>query len=193
MEKYYNELPSGYKAYKVIDATNKKTIIWLNVIAIAMMILAIVPFIVLKPVDVSNTDLYLPFLIILLLGMFLYIVLHELTHGLVYKLYTKQKLTFGITLFVAFCGVPNIYVSKKVSLMAVLAPFVTYSIILIPIILIIPNNLIYLAFLMIFSIHFSGCVGDLYVTYILLNSKGAVLMNDTGPKQTFYRLEETVI
>lgn len=193
MEKYYNELPSGYKAYKVIDATNKKTIIWLNVIAIAMMILAIVPFIVLKPVDVSNTDLYLPFLIILLLGMFLYIVLHELTHGLVYKLYTKQKLTFGITLFVAFCGVPNIYVSKKVSLMAVLAPFVTYSIILIPIILIIPNNLIYLAFLMIFSIHFSGCVGDLYVTYILLKSKGAVLMNDTGPKQTFYRLEETVV
>jgi hypothetical protein len=93
---------------------------------------------------------------------------------------------------VAFCGVPNIYVSKKVSIMAVLAPFVTYSIILIPILILIPANLIYFALLMIFALHFSGCVGDLYVTYILLKSKGniLILMNDTGPKQTFYKLEQ---
>jgi len=192
MENFYYELPLGYEKFKVIDAKDKKTIIWFNLIAIFMMIIGALPFIALKPVAFIGIDLFLPFILVMILGMIAYIVLHELTHGLVYKIYTKQKLTFGFTLTVAFCGVPNIYVSKKISLLAVLAPFVIYSIILIPILILITPNLIYLAFIMLFAMHFGGCVGDLYVTYILLKSKGKVLMNDTGPKQTFYRLEENV-
>src|SRR5690606_17497437 len=119
--------------------------------------------------------------------------LHELTHGSVYKIYTKQKLKFGLTLFVVYCGVPNIYVNIKVALTSVSAQFVLYSIILIPILILISANLIYLSLLLVFGIHFSGCVGDLYVTYILLKSKGKILMNDTGPKQTFYKYEENTI
>lgn len=192
MEKFYKEIPDGYKEFKVIDAKNTKTILWFNVISLIMLVVAIVPFIILKPIDFSETYLFIPFILIMGFGMIVYIILHELTHGLVYKLYTKQKLTFGLTLFVAYCGVPNIYVSKRVALASVLAPFVTYSIILIPILILMPANLIYLALLIIFGIHFSGCVGDLYVTYILVKTKGKVLMNDTGPKQTFYKLEENI-
>jgi hypothetical protein len=193
MEKYFKELPMGYKEVKVIDAKDKKTITIFNIVAIFMMIVAFVPFLVLKPLSISNSDLLLPFPLIMILGMVLYIILHELTHGLAYKIFTKQKLTFGITIFVAFCGVPHIYVSKKVALIAVLAPFVVFSTLLIPILIIIPANLIYLALVIIFSIHFSGCVGDLYVTYVLLKLKDDVLMNDTGPKQTFYILDKTSI
>lgn len=193
MEKYYEELPMGYREVKVIDAKDKKTITIFNLVAIFMMIVAFVPFLVLKPLSISNSNLLLPFPLIMILGMVLYIILHELTHGIAYKIFTKQKLTYGITIFVAFCGVPHIYVSKKVALIAVLAPFVVFSTLLIPILIIMPANLIYLALVMIFSIHFSGCVGDLYVTYVLLKLKDDVLMNDTGPKQTFYILDKTSI
>ena len=193
MENYYHELPEGYKAIKSIDAKDKKTIIWFNLVAIIMMVIAALPFLVLKPVDMSNRDMYIPFVLIVSIGMIAYIILHELTHGLIYKIYTKQKLTFGLTLFVAFCGVPNIYVSKKVSLVSVLAPFVLYSVILIPTLILMPANYLYLAFIIIFAVHFGGCVGDLYVTNVLLKFKGKVLMNDTGPKQTFYQLDENTI
>jgi len=189
MNDYYNELPSGAKVIKVIDAKDKKTILWMNVVAMLLMVVAAYPFLVLKPVDFSAVDLFLPFSVIVIAGMIIYIVLHELTHGLMYKLFTKQKLTFGMTLFVAYCGVPNIYVSKKVSLYAVLAPFVVFSVILVPVLILLPANLIYLAFVIIFAVHFGGCVGDLYVTLVLVRLKGSILMNDTGPKQTFYRLE----
>lgn len=193
MERFYKELPEGYKVYKVIDAKNTKTILWFNIISLLMFFVAIIPFILLKQVQFSGLQLVIPFFLIIVFGMIIYIILHELTHGIVYKFYTKQKLTFGLTLFVAYCGVPNIYVNKKVALTSVLAPFVLYSIILIPILILIPANLIYLGLLLIFGVHFSGCVGDLYVTYILLKSKGKILMNDTGPKQTFYKYEENTI
>jgi len=193
MENYYHELPEGYKAIKSIDAKDKKTIIWFNLVAIIMMVIAALPFLVLKPVDMSNRDMYIPFVLIVSIGMIAYIILHELTHGLIYKIYTKQKLTFGLTLFVAFCGVPNIYVSKKVSLVSVLAPFVLYSVILIPTLILMSANYLYLAFIIIFAVHFGGCVGDLYVTNVLLKLKGKILMNDTGPKQTFYQLDENTI
>ena len=189
MNNFYTELPYGYKEYKVIDAENKKTMIWFTIVNILLTAAAIIPFIFV--LDVKN--LYeKPYklaiiLLVIFVGMIAYIVLHELTHGLFYKILTKQKLTYGFNFSVAFCGVPHIYVSKKTALFAVLAPFVIFTAILIPAIFLIPSDLFKLAVIIVFGIHFGGCVGDLYVTFILLKSKGDILMNDTGPKQTFYK------
>ena len=51
--------------------------------------------------------------VVFLVSLVLYLVLHELVHGAVYKALTHQKLTFGFTLTVAFCGVPDVYTSRK--------------------------------------------------------------------------------
>ncbi|MCQ2122483.1 MAG: DUF3267 domain-containing protein, partial [Fibrobacter sp.] len=61
--------------------------------------------------------------------MLVYIVLHELVHGAVYKLLTGQKLTFGFKASVAYCGVPDIYVYRRTALAALLAPFVVFDIV----------------------------------------------------------------
>jgi hypothetical protein len=190
MPNYYTELPENAKVVKTIDAKNNKTMLIFNLIAIVIMILSILPIILLKDFtlkDIESKELLIG-LAVYIVGMVLYVVLHELTHGLVYKVMTKQKLTFGITLSCAFCGVPNIYVTKKTALLAILAPFVVYTLVLLPIIILLPANLINLALVIIFGTHVSGCVGDLYGTYTLLKLKGNILMNDTGPKQTFYEL-----
>ena len=189
MANYYNELPENYELVKTIDAKNAKTVIWMNVVAIVLMVASIMPFLMIKDysmVDVEPKEMLIG-LGVLFVGMIAYIILHELTHGLVYKVMTKQKLTFGLTLSCAFCGVPNIYVTRKTALLAILAPFVVFSIIFIPLIILLPANMINLALVIIFGIHFSGCVGDLYGTIVLITLKGKILMNDTGPKQTFYR------
>lgn len=193
MKNFYKELPENFTAFKTIDAKeDKKVIIKFNILNILLIVIAILPFISIIKNNIANinsSDLLL-FMLIFLVSFIIYIILHELTHGLVYKMLTKEKLTFGITLTVAFCGVPHIYVSKKTALLSCLAPFVIYSIIFIALIFIVPSGIYKLAMILLFASHFGGCIGDLWVSYILLTNKGDILMNDTGPKQTFYHLEK---
>ena len=200
MKNYYETLPEGYSADKIIDAKDKKTVILMNLFGVLLMIAAFLLLAFLKSEETlsllnrpeEETPLSfllkeLLFLGIFLAGNILYMVLHELTHGAVYKAFTRQKLKFGFTGFVAFCGVPNGYVNKKTALCAVLAPFVLFSLIFLPLALCLKDGAVCLLFNLLFSAHFGGCVGDLACAFLLLTKyDGAVLMNDTGPKQTFY-------
>ena len=117
-----------------------------------------------------------------------YIVLHELTHGAVYKLFTREKLTFGVTLSVAFCGVPHIYVKKRAALTSVIMPFLVFGVVFGLPLFFIKTKLLFYAVALLFTLHIAGCTGDLWVTGLLLfRYRGRdVLMNDTGPRQTFY-------
>lgn len=189
------ELPEGYKEVKVIDAKDKKTsiIFALLTTVIAFALIAIFEFIIIKinGIDDINESLLLA-LFIYLIAYVVYIVLHELTHGLAYKLLTKQKLTFGLTLTVAYCGVPNIYVYRKASMIAMLAPFVVFTFVLGIPMLFVKSFAIFTLFNLLFSCHLAGCVGDIYGTLVFLfkvRDKNA-LVKDTGPKQTFYIKEE---
>lgn len=187
MNNYYKELPDNYEKYYEIDAKNNKIGIILNVLALLLSIGVMVPFIFLFDFSIEINLFTALLLLILAVSLVLYMVLHELVHGLVYKLMTHEKLTFGLTLTVAFCGVPNIYVSKKTALLSVYAPFVVFTVIFLLCIFLIPDTTIKLLFIILFGLHFGGCSGDLYVGFLLLKSKGNILMNDTGPKQTFFK------
>ena len=117
-----------------------------------------------------------------------YIVLHELVHGAAYKLLTGQKLTFGITLTVAFCGVPEIYVYRRASLIAVLAPFVVFTVLGVVLLAVFPGAWTRFFLLIFLGLHIGGCSGDLYNTWLYLTrfKDSRTLTRDTGPVQTFY-------
>ena len=128
---------------------------------------------------------------IALIGFIIYIVLHELTHGLFYKIFTKQKLTFGVSLTYAYCGVPNIYVRKKETIIACLSPLIIFSIIFLTLIFILPPNYINLSIIILFSFHFGGCSGDIYLSLILLTKYDKdTYIKDTGPTQYIYKKGE---
>jgi len=195
MENYYKDLPEGYREVKVVDAKgDKKVSIIFTLMSLVLMVLAAAPIFLAADMDavsesMRNRQFLAPYLV-LLAGMIVYIILHELTHGIAYKSLTHQKLTYGFTLTVAFCGVPDIYTSRRTALIALAAPFVTFSVILIPLTIVMHSvsMIYYLAFGIIFAIHFGGCVGDLYMMYLLFfkYKDPRTLMNDTGPKQTIY-------
>ncbi|MCM1195075.1 MAG: metalloprotease family protein, partial [Firmicutes bacterium] len=132
MKNYESEIPQNYKLVKTIDAKSAKIGITLNLIALLVLIACVVSayFIIGVPLDgiIDFEDATGNFirLAVFIVVMISYVILHELVHGAAYKALTKQKLTFGLTLFVAFCGVPHIYVYRKTALIAVLAPFVTF-------------------------------------------------------------------
>lgn len=186
---YETELPEGYEEIRVIDATDKKTMVWLN-IATFVITLAIIfwAFFAIKPIQNSDGFHSRSWFIFALI-LIVYIVLHELVHGAAYKLTTGRKLTFGLTLSVAYCGVPDIYVYRKTALISLLAPFTVFTVLfgLGVLLMQMPTEKFLCAVL--FAFHFGGCSGDLYDTVLFLfqMKDPAILMRDTGPRQEFYQ------
>lgn len=193
---YYKELPNDYKEVYSIDAGNKKTGLILNLIGLPIMVVMfIIPMLIKILVcgkinfDLSDESTSLV-LFIMCVGMILYIIIHELTHGLFYKLFTKEKLKFGLKLTCAYCGVPTIYMKKIPMIITALAPFVIYSLLGVALMIVVPANVIFLAVTLVFSVHVAGCVGDIYVSFLLIfKYPKETLVNDTGAKQTFYILD----
>ena len=189
---YFYEIPEGYETDYVIDAKDKKTSVLFTILSFVITAIVFVILLAFKGFKL-NFDIYniksVIALLIFAISIFLYLVLHELTHGLVYKITTKEKLTFGLTLTVAFCGVPNIYVKKKAMILSILAPFVVFTIIsVVGLILTYNNDLYYTLVSGFFGLHFGGCIGDLYGSYIMIfkyHNKD-ILVNDNGPTQVFY-------
>lgn len=188
---YEATLPAGYREVLVIDAASKKLGILMNVAALVLTVAAFaIGYLLLPPVDFGalvEDGFFLRYLVFLG-GMVLYMVLHELVHGAAYKLLTGHKLTFGLKLTCAYCGVPDIYVYRKAALISLLAPFTVFNIVFLGAAFLLPNAADKLVAVLLFAIHFGGCAGDLYDTLIYLTrlKNPLTLMNDTGPKQTFF-------
>jgi hypothetical protein len=192
LKNYYRELPEGFTQDYVIDAKKKSTGFLFSVAAIVIMILVLVVGYFIKFPQFPAVELYdletIASLFLFVIAMLAYIVLHELTHGLVYKLITKQKLKFGLTFTVAYCGLKEGYVNKPTALTALLAPFVVHDIWMLVLLIVLPANFWAFLLLVLFSYHVGGCAGDLYDTLLLIFKyhNKQVLMHDNGPKQTFY-------
>ena len=193
MKTYEKELPKGYQQVYYINAANKKTgTIFTIASFIPMLIMMLIVFSTAKKGTLSNfaTPEGMLVWLVFAIVMFAYIVLHELVHGIAYKALTKQKLTFGVKWSCAFCGVPDIYVYRTTALIALLAPFVVFSIVFLGLTIYfgVVSSIWYISFGIIFGVHLGGCCGDLYMTYLLLfkYKDSALLMRDTGPEQFLY-------
>lgn len=196
MKNYEKELPNGYIAVKTVDAkSDKKTVGFLTLLSFITAVPAfIIPMALFalraeKPV-IKYSQMTIAY-VSLLFGMIAYIILHEIVHGIAYKSRTGEKLTFGMTLTCAYCGVPNIYTYRKTSLIAVSAPLIVFSVLFViaMVVTYFVAPIAYLVLAAIFTVHISGCAGDMYVIYLLTKKykDDTVLMNDTGPKMTIYK------
>lgn len=196
MNKYFEkEVPSNYELVYKIDAKSKKigiifTIASLVILAIVMGICA--AMLLFKDnisIDIDNVN-YLYAYVIFMLSMVVYIILHELVHGIVYKVLTKEKLTFGLSWSCAFCGVPNVYCYRKTALLALVAPLVVFTLVFVPITvyLYFVDVVYYLLAAFVLGMHLGGCCGDIFMTWLLLTrfKSPKTLINDTGPAQTIY-------
>ncbi|MBQ7670320.1 MAG: DUF3267 domain-containing protein [Clostridia bacterium] len=189
MKKYFEEvLPENYEAAKTVDASNKKTGLALNAAALAVMAAGILlSSLIIRPQDFFHKIDGIVMLIFCGV-MIAYLVLHELVHGIVYKILTKKKLKFGIVPNAAFCGVPDIYVYRNTALLSLAAPLAVFSAVFIAAALIFENEWYKFLSAAALSVHLGGCAGDIYdiVLYLTKFRDPATLMRDTGPKQTFY-------
>lgn len=183
---YELELPEGYESVLTIDATDKKFALRMNLAALIPLIPAFaLAWRMIRDTRVEHIQLKM----LLFLGaMLLYIVLHELVHGIAYRVLTHRKLTFGLKLSCAYCGVPDIYCYRRTALISLLAPFTVFTIVFAALALLPGDMFLRACAVILLGLHIGGCAGDLYDTrlYFTRFRDPMTLMRDTGPAQTFY-------
>ena len=193
---FESTLPTSYRVAVALDARRGRFALMLTLLSFLLTALVAVPLLIpvlLRPDAFASWDLLL-FYAVLFGGYIAYMLLHELVHGAVYKMMTRQRLTFGLSWNCAFCGVPRIFTYRRCALTATLAPFVLFSIVLAPLLpLALGNVSVYFGVAMLYALHIGGCSGDLYVAGLLLlrYRDPRMLMNDTGPAMTLYIPDES--
>ena len=198
---YELQVPEGYSLAYHINASDKKTGVLMSIGAFVIMIAAVVLVFagIPKPWSIrilASDSKYFLYLGVWLVLEIAYIILHELTHGAVYKALTHRKLRFGITWNAAFCGVPDIYTYRRVAILSLIAPLTVFTIIFVALALWLRTVSIawYLVVGILFATHISGCVGDMFMTFKFLTKykDPRTLMRDTGPEQWIYVPEESL-
>lgn len=191
MKKSYLELPENYKEIREVDLkNNKREFILINIGSLVL----ILPFIILymnieKSLGFEDGLWFSLILILSLVSMFVIIVLHELIHGLFFKVFGKGKLKFGFHGFAVSCSMPTNYFNKTAYLIIGLAPLVLISIVTGILSIIFYNTDYFLLAYVPLAMNFSGAIGDMYVSIILLKSKKTVLVKDYGVGMKFYDID----
>ena len=157
--------------------------------AIALYVLLLIPAYLIHHVnliDVVEIDLLEIALIVL--SLFVYLVLHELTHGVTMKCFGGKEVKFGFTGLYAYAGSEKDYFLANSYIVIALAPFVLWTLVF-TILLICLRNLYWpLAILQIVNI--SGCAGDLYVSYLISRFPADSYIRDTGVEMRVYNRKE---
>ncbi len=119
-------LPEGYREIKKIDLmSNRKEMILINILALGILCgMVALGFAICPPFSKLLLGVQTIINIILLLAsVMLYIILHELVHGILMKAYSGVKPRYGFTGLYAYSG-SDAYFSRRQYLIIAFAPVV---------------------------------------------------------------------
>ena len=183
-------LPEGYGEIYAIDLQkDKKMALVVNLLAIVIAVLLVVPMHFAVPIfslfsmenGLQNYLLRFGALIVL---MVVYMILHELVHGVAMKICGTKKVKYGFTGMYAFAGSKDFY-DKKSYIFIALAPVVLWGIVLAVINPFVPVEWFWVVY-MIQIINLSGAAGDFFVTVKFSQLPRDILIQDYGVGMKVY-------
>ena len=188
--KALNILPDGYgQIYEIDLQKNKKKMLLVNGIALLISALMVVPMCFYIPItelfsfEKGILQYFMRFAAIFGLS-FVYMVLHELVHGITMKLCGTKKVKYGFTGLYAFAGSDDYY-DKKSYITIALAPVVLWGVVIAIINCFMPREWFWVVyFLQIMNI--SGAAGDMYVTFKFSKMPKDILVRDHGVGMKVY-------
>jgi len=188
----YAVLPEGYKEIKKVDLQKDKKLAGVvNGLAFIVMAAMIVPMLFIVPIKELMSDgklMYLAKLGAMAVGIMVYIILHELVHGIFMIGYSKIKPTYGFSGMYAYAG-SSAFFCKTHYIVIALAPIVIWGVVLLILNLLVPVGWFWVVYL-IQIMNISGAAGDLYVSVSFSKLPKDILINDTGVSMTIYSREE---
>ena len=186
----YAVLLPGYELYEVIDFSKdpklQKRIAWSGLAVICAMTAAALPVHTLRSA-VSMPPLQIVAAVIAaLVGLVVYLLLHEGVHGMCIKVFTGGPAQYGFELRAGMAYASSRFFFRRTAYMIIaLAPIVVWGIVLTLLLRDIPEQYWwYLYAIQIFNV--SGAAGDLFVTYRILTMPKDVLVLDTGMEMKFF-------
>lgn len=192
--KAFSEVPDGYREiYSVNLQRDKKPAFLINAAAIAVGVamaliahLAICPITSLFDMSAGLGEYFLRFLV-LAVGSFVYIILHEATHGAAMKLCGTRKIKYGFTGLYAFAGSDDLY-DRTGYIFIALAPVVLFGIIFGIISVFLDGGWFWVVFFLQIT-NISGAAGDAFVTVRFLMMPRDIVIKDSGVGMTVYSKE----
>ncbi len=188
--KSYRELPEGYSELLKVDLqNNKKLMIFVNALALLITVLMGVPMHFAVPITTlfsfeKGVLFYFLRVIVLFVLTIVYMILHELVHGITMKACGTQKVKYGFTGIYAFAGSSDYY-DKRSYILIALAPVVLWGAVLSVILPFVSREWFWVVyFIQIMNI--SGAAGDFYVTFKFIKLPKDILVSDSGTAMTVY-------
>lgn len=182
-----NQLPEGYKEIKSINLQkDKKLTILVNAGALILLLLVLLLGVFFQPITVQLKDSVgnLVKAITMLLLYVIYIVAHELVHGVFMKKFSHIKPRYGFTGLYAFAG-SDAYFNKKHYIIISLAPIVLLGAVLAIINVVVPESWFWIIYF-VQAGNISGAAGDIYVVNLIRKMPRDILVQDSGVSMTIY-------
>lgn len=185
-----DHLPFSYREICDLDLQKDKKTAWaVSGSALVIAVLLIVPMLFIVPIsslfsmENGMLDYIIRFAVLFVLSI-LYMILHELVHGMAMKICGTKKVKYGFTGMYAFAGSTDYY-DKAAYIFIALAPVVLWGIVLCVINAIVPVEWFWVVYLIQIT-NLSGAAGDLFVTVRFLRLPDDILVQDRGVGMTVY-------
>ncbi len=179
------KLPKNYhESFKVDLQKDKKLAILINVLALIISILLFVIGIFISPINNFGSF----HTIMLVIVTTLYIILHELTHGIFMRIFSGVRPKYGFTGLYAYAG-SNVYFNRFHYIVIALAPVVIWGIVLALLCVLTSATIWFWVFYFTQIFNLSGAAGDFYVTWRFSKLPKDILIQDTGVSMTVYSCE----
>jgi len=178
-------LPSNYRLALRLDLVrSKKQLRLVTGLSVAILLLALVPALLVRPLKETFSTLAPLKILALSLGSLAYIPLHELVHALFTKCFGCERVRFGFKLLYAYAGCDE-YFYKWPYLIIALSPVILWGALMWVLAACFPQW-----FWVIYAVqllNLSGAAGDVYVTWRLMRMPASILIRDMGTSMFVYQ------
>ena len=189
MRKAVSTLPEGYREILSVDLKkNKKQMLLVNGLGLLVFFALALPvhmfYLPYGSLWIGGSRAYWTRIAALFGGMAVYIVLHELVHGITMKICGTKKVKYGFTGVYAYAGSDDYYYKWPYITIA-LAPVVVWGIVLGVLNFFVPTGWFWVVY-GIQLMNLSGAAGDLYVTAKFSGLSNDILIRDYGVGMRVY-------
>ena len=183
------QLPEGYGLLYGIDLQkDKRLALLVNLLSLGIAVLLTVPAAILVPLSTlfrnGEGDLSIRKVAVTMVLTVLYVVLHELVHGVAMKLCGTKRVKYGFTGMYAYAGSDDYY-AKGAYLFIALAPVVLWGVVLAIAAPLVSRDWFWVVYF-VQIMNLSGAAGDFYVTAKFSRLPGDVLIRDYGVGMQIY-------